>query len=288
MGEQEERRGKLASVGSDNTRQRQGIRQRVLEATRLREDRGRRSPREVAVEWWGRFLATSFWEKGVVIGGAALAGIAAIVAVVVLSGNDPPTSTDEPAPLVALGPSRPRITVQPTPVWTATPRPTARPVATEATPDGVETEPSSTPPPSSNANRQNCQEISGTAYLSSAERAWYLEHCLGANMPGEDVATPVQPGRPGSPPAASPIPAPTSSGLVSASEAITLAVQWLAGQTNNTYAISQQSCNATHMGTRWVVICEANLLGCQGSVCSATLSACVFEQPVHVAPADGC
>lgn len=293
MDEQDEQRGKLASVGSDNTRQRQDIRQRVLEATRERPDRDRRSPAHIAVEWWERFWATSFWEKAVVLGGTALAGIAAIVASLALSGSSGDQSStlaQEPAPQAALGAPARTATVPPTVASTATAMPTDTPVVADPTPDDVEVEP---PPTAEPPNRRNCQAIAGTAYLSSVEREWFLDHCLDADTPGGPVVPPSQPAPPSDPsgpppPPPTPVPAPTSSTQVSASEAITLAVGWMVSQTGNTYSISQESCYATHMGARWVVVCQAELVGCQGDVCSTTLSACVFEQPLFVAPADSC
>ncbi len=284
MGEQEEQRGKLAGARSDNTSRRQSIRQRVLEATSQRQDDGRRSPGHVVADWWARFWATSVWEKGVIIGGTALAGIAAIVAFFALSGggSDQPILAEGPTPRVTRAPAVPTATATPSPTSTATPTRTPSP---DPTPDDA-TATSEAP-----LNRRDCDEIAGTAYLSAAEREWFLDHCLGAQEPGETPAGPHPPppvATPGHQPAPTPVPAPTASVHITSSQAIALAVDWLTAQMGSTYSISPASCNATQMGARWVVICQAQLRGCQGSACWTTLSACVFEQPTYVAPGDSC
>lgn len=291
MAEQEEQRGKLASVGSDNTRQRQGIRERVLEATQQQPGSRRRSPAHFVVDRWARFWATSFWEKGVIVGGTALAGIVAIVAFMMLSGGggDKSQAAQEPGPeVVQVAPVR-SATVPPTPRSTATPWPTASYLVAKPTPESTATE----PPPAarrSSPNRRDCEEIAGTPYRSSDEREWFLDNCLGTDAPDGPSLPPPQPPPPGNPPALppTPVPAPTSGTQVSSSGAIALAVPWMTSQSGNIYSISASSCNASRMGARWVVICQADLVGCQGDVCSTTLSACVFEQPLHVAPADSC
>ena len=292
MGEQEEQRGKLASVGSDNTSRRQDIRERVLEATRERGEDERRLPARVVAEQWERLWASSSWEKGIIIGGTALAIVAAVIALVAIMGNggDQPTASAQRGPLAALATSTPESTDEAAPTRTAAP--TFTPLRPRRTPAGAA--PSTTP--ESSLNREDCQEISGTPYLSPDEREWYLGNCAGTEEPGETATPPRQPGPgpdggnppvyPTSPPP--PPPAPTPDTGLSASEAISLAVSWMTAQTQGTYTINASTCNATQMGVRWIVICQGYQQGCQGDACGTTLSACVFDDPRYVAPADRC
>jgi len=78
---------------------------------------------------------------------------------------------------------------------------------------------------------------------------------------------------------------PESSGsTISAGEAISAALPWLAGEANAAYQLDSGSCTAISSGPNWIVTCRALLQGCvDPTVCVSTVTACVLSQPVLVA-----
>jgi len=78
---------------------------------------------------------------------------------------------------------------------------------------------------------------------------------------------------------------PESSGVaISAGEAISAALPWLAGEANAAYELDAGSCSAISSGPNWIVTCRALLQGClDPTVCASIVTACVLSQPVLVA-----
>ena len=116
---------------------------------------------------------------------------------------------------------------------------------------------SETPAPATEQTtyRQDCAAILGTPYQSEAERLWFIANCAVPTepAPGGGVPTPQPTLAP--PPAPTPTPVP---GLT-ASQAISRAVDWLASQG---IGIDAGSCGASSSGSTWTVSCESNTTVC--------------------------
>ena len=105
----------------------------------------------------------------------------------------------------------------------------------------------------------------------------------------EDVArlyaSRSQPLTAAAPPPAPPPPAPTPATPVDGFAGLTpgqvaaFAANWLESRPDATYDIDPSSCLATPRGPNWAVTCLGNPVGCNGSVCTTSLTACVYEQP---------
>jgi hypothetical protein len=140
------------------------------------------------------------------------------------------------------------------------------------------------------ADRANCDSIRGTSYLSDVERSFYLDTCVEPT-----AVVRAQPQRPvtSAPPASQPTPAvptavpPVATAASAASAAIALAVDWIV-RSGPQYSTDASSCSAVQTSGHWVVTCSARLSGCQGSPCSASISVCVFDNPVAVRPSTAC
>jgi hypothetical protein len=187
-----------------------------------------------------------------------LAAIAAPVAVVALmtggGGDDQPQ-----VPAVINLPGATSVALPPT----ATPFPTP-------------TTPAEKPSPTGPSDRHDCDEIRGTAYRSESEREWFLINCEVTSVANPLIDEPSEPAPPPAVPPSQP-PQPTPDTGVSAGEAISLAVDWMAGNSGLQYSITEGSCSAVAFGSKWVVTCTATLQGCQGAACRSTLAACVLE-----------
>ncbi len=104
--------------------------------------------------------------------------------------------------------------------------------------------------------------------------------------PDEPPWTPAQqqPAAPPPPPPATATPkAPDAGTTMSAGQAISLAVGWMATQGELIYTVDPATCSASRAGPNWFVSCVGEPQGCLGPACPTTLTACVFEQPVLVA-----
>jgi hypothetical protein len=273
------RRDKLAKAASDSAHQGQNRRRRVLV--------------ERMVDQWRRVWALSLWEKGILVAGGTLVVILAPVAVIALTGS----SGDRQVALSRALPSATALAREVRPNSTAVPiviEPTA--ISVVAEPTDIPGEVGSSPTPEPLPDRRDCAEIRGTAYRSSAEREWFLAHCLeptlvDAGPPAEAPVAPSQPdtdpdGAPIPPPAPpeSPDPSPPPSTLLSSAEVIALGIDFLSNEAPSGYSVSEGSCSASRTASlQWVVSCQAELEGCQGpAACQLTLSVCIIEEPLTV------
>lgn len=259
----ESRREKLARIG--------------VEARPREPRRGWQVALDRVADVWERFTAFSGWERAFFVGGCVLAVAVAVGAVVALTRSG---GGDDARPVAV---SRPRAS----PVPTTGPAPTATPIDVAV----------ASLPTRSAANRENCDEIRGSEYLSDEERDWFLANCESEDDGGTTVVSrppgsgPAQPPQGGSSPPPPPPPPPTQpppTGGLSSSEAISLAIGWMTYDAPEAYVVDGGSCSAVQIGDHWVVTCQATIAGCQGSVCAATLSVCVFDDPRRVVPTDQC
>jgi hypothetical protein len=67
-----------------------------------------------------------------------------------------------------------------------------------------------------------------------------------------------------------------------AGQAIALASAWMTNQGGLVYTVDPASCSVMRSGPNWLVSCVGEPVGCLGTACATTLTACVFEQPVLV------
>lgn len=151
------------------------------------------------------------------------------------------------------------VTTTPTvrPVATSIPQPPANVVA--SVPTIAET------------NRESCEAIQGTAYLSSLERTWYLQNCQVTTSVEEVVApTPTSI----SPPLA---PEPVSPDTFDAEDAIDSGASWIAGQADPGHEVDSGSCTASAVQSVWLVSCRTAAPGCIAATCESWLSVCVTE-----------
>jgi len=229
-------------------------------------------------ELWARFMTPSWWEKGMVIGTAVLLAVLAPMAVFAIAGGDDDgasavvaTSTDVPAVIGGAG--------------TDTPEPTSTPKAVPNT-----RTPTTTPEP----NREDCDEIQGTAYQSETEEEWFLDNCGDEepddadepNQPDpqddEPDAPPAPPARPTNTPRPRPTNTPVPQPSISAGQAASLAAGWI--NSNPAYAeldIAPSSCSPQQDGTGWRVACTGTTSGCVGSACRITIWVCVTSSSVR-------
>ncbi len=204
-----------------------------------------------------RLWATSLLEKGALFGGVALVLIGVLIVVGSLSGGS--SAGEALISAESLTSIQSAVTTTPTarPVLRSTPQPPTNVVASV--------------PTISAPNRESCLEIQGTAYLSSTERAWYLENCQVVAAPQEDVVpTPTSI----SPPLA---PTPVSQDTFDAEDAIDSAAPWIAAQADAGQTVDRASCTASEVQSLWLVSCRTSAPGCLSAVCESWLSACVIE-----------
>ncbi len=238
-----------------------------------RPRKGLRAALSRAVDLWERFMPTSSWEKGFVAVAAVLIVGVLIGAIYILTSN---VLSDGGKKHVAAG----RLQAHPTratppAIHMPPPAPTAIVLGVPQLAKGQPTD------------RQDCEAIRGASYRSDAERAFFQQHCVTPTAP---LANP-RPGQ-GHPTQPPPLPAPPTAppqpGGFTASDAIGLAVYWIAHNAPKAYTADASLCNAVDSAGHWVVTCPASLAGCQGSVCQTTLSVCVFTDPPQVRSADQC
>jgi hypothetical protein len=237
---------------------------------RLRVDQNGppRGGRQVAASrvavWWRRFLHRRRGDAllamtAVLIAGVVIAAIAVLVISLASGGGDKEQAS--------------AAIIQRTPAAVARSSPSLAPTTAATQPPAVAT--------AQPAGRQDCAAIRGTSYQSEAERAFFQQNCL---EPAEEPAPAANAGQPtAAPPAATPVP-----GGSDASNAIGLAVDWIAQHASPSYTTDAGSCNALQASGHWVVTCNARLAGCQGSICEATVSVCVLSDLTGVRPSGEC
>jgi hypothetical protein len=239
-----------------------------LERLNIAPKQGGRAGLERAIDRWERFMAGSGWEKGFFAAAVLLIAGLAIAAIFMLASN-----------AFGGGGGRKPVTAGALPS-TATlvpPRPTPTAIVI-----AVPTLSTAAP-----ANRQDCNAISGTGYKSDAERLFFEQNCV------TPTAEPSNPGNgdggpPTEPPTEPPQPQPTEGPVVvDAGNAAEFAVYWIEHNASQAYT-DVGPCNVVQSGSHWVVTCNANVAGCQGSVCATTISVCVFPDPLEVRPANQC
>jgi len=227
---------------------------------------------ERARDGFERFFAFAGWEKGIYVGGLLVVAVVGLGAMVILLKNAT-AGGGESAPSASL----PEVHGSPT----ATPvRPTPTTILIGGPQLGTST-------PAMAPNRQDCEAIRGTDYLSEDEHVWFTNHCVTQTSP----ATPKKPGPPGpvtpsgggTPP--TPTPAPAPSGL-SSSEAVWLAADWIPQHMQ--YTITLGSCTPVRTGNHWVVTCFGSPPGCDSSACQVQVSVCAFADPPRVVSSSQC
>ena len=212
--------------------------------------------------WWraaerisdirARFMVLSWWEKGMVIGAGALVAVLTPMAAFALMGGD------EGQP--ALFPTATPIAI----IADSGPPPTITPQAT-STAKAVPPTPTPKPP-----NREDCDEIKGTAYQSDDEQDWFNSNCDDEPEP-DDTATPVQP-----PVEQQPTDTPQPEPSISASQAETMAASWI--RSNLAFSeltVSTAGCNALPSGNGWLVGCTGTTPGCQAATCDTLIWVCI-------------
>jgi hypothetical protein len=227
---------------------------------------GWRARLDRVVDMWGGFMAGSGWEKGFFAAAVLLIAGLAIAAIFMLASNAFGGGGGR-KPVTAEGPLSTATLAQ------AQPTPTAIVIAVP------------NPPTAAPTDRTTCDAIRGTNYNSESERLFFEQNCM------TPTAEPSNPGAgDGGPPAEPPTeppPAPTEGPpVVDAGNAAEFAVYWI--EHNASQYTDVGPCNVVQTGSYWVVTCNANLAGCQGSVCATTVSVCVFPDPLQVRPADQC
>lgn len=214
---------------------------------------------------WHRFAAAG-WERTFFAVACGVAVIVAVIGVVALA-------TSRGGGGNGAGAS---VNTRPTEAQSSNGKATPTAI-TIGVPDIPTNLPTETPPPEpteDSSNRTDCDDIRGTSYRSSEERAWYEKNC-GAfvnNPPSQPPAstgnTPV-PVHPTSPPTSPP------QGL-SAGDAISLGISWMTTSAPKSYTVDSSTCSAIHIGDHWIVSCTAHLAGCQSAACEAQLQVCVY------------
>jgi hypothetical protein len=69
---------------------------------------------------------------------------------------------------------------------------------------------------------------------------------------------------------------------LSGHNAISLATDWMTSNSPVALVVEPAGCNAIWLNGHWVVTCRVGLAGCTGERCEASLSVCVFSDPVVV------
>ena len=224
---------------------------------------------------WHRFSDAARWEKAVMFAGVAIAviGITIVAGALLRGGNGrPDVVTQVVAPTADTGRS-----------------PTAEPTAAQPTAEQLPTiTPASEP---LLVNREDCDTILGTAYLSSIEREWFLANCQVAPssvssdpagndelFSGDATETTI--------PTSTPTIAPPYN--VSRVDAIDLAVDWLNTSSIDVPSPRSNECVAAHVNNLWLVTCRVSLDGCQDDVCFLWRSVCVTDADGVILPNDAC
>lgn len=256
---------------------------------RLRRDsRGASNPdagrvRSFLQDQGERLWAASLLEKGVLLGGLALAAAGLALVVGSLFGGSSSDGADALLAAESFTIEEGAATNTPTqmPVATLQPGPPTVSVITSTLPTAV-------------ANRESCQEIRGTAYLSVLERSWYVANCgeTEVSSQSEPVASPtLEPtilrlAFPTSEPPRLPL-MPVEQDSFSA-DAIASGASWISTQAEAGYEVDRASCTASDLGYTWLVSCRVHVSGCESAICEAWLSACVTEPDGAILPTELC
>lgn len=232
-------------------------------------------------------MESSWWERGLILGGWAVAGLFALAALIsVFRGNE---ASPAPAPQVVTRsePSEPAVSSVESAAQA--PRPTAvRPAGATATPGGE---------PTAQLALSRCDVLRTSPDWSAEDREWFLSSCLGGGPavtadPAPFIVAPPSGGDDsGGVSEVAPSPTPTVVPAVAGDggAAIALAVDWLRNDAPVAFDADAGSCSSTSGGLRWVVTCRATLSGCaEAGACRRTISLCVYLQPPSVAPLDSC
>lgn len=197
----------------------------------------RRPATDWAIEIRERFTALRLWEQAAITAVGFLLVFALPIIIFALTrgggGSDEAANAAPIAPLVQIAES------------TFTPTATSAQLRTTPTPRANI--------PTVGANREDCAAILGTPYQSEAERLWFIANCAAPTepAPGGGVPTPQ--------PTVAPPPAPTPVPGLTASQAISRAVDWLNSQG---IGVDAGSCGASSSGSMWTVNCESNATVC--------------------------
>ncbi|MBI4570324.1 MAG: hypothetical protein HY723_00095 [Chloroflexi bacterium] len=200
----------------------------------------RRPATDWAIEIRERFTALQLWEQAAItaVGFLLVFAVPLIIFAVTRGGG----GSDEAANSAPI--------VPPVQIAESTSTPTATFVQLRTTPTPLQSL------PTVEANREDCAAILGTPYQSEAERLWFIANCA---VPAEQPAP--GDGVPPPQPTLAPPPAPTPTPVqgLTASQAISRAVDWLASQG---IGIDAGSCGASSSGSTWTVSCESNTTVC--------------------------
>ena len=230
-----------------------------------------------------RLQAASLLEKGVLLGGLALAvaGLALVVGSVFGGSSSDGADVLLAADSITIEEVAATNTATQMPVSTLQPGPPTVSVITSTLPTAV-------------ANRESCQEIRGTAYLSVSERSWYVANCgeTEVSLQSQPVAAPTS--EPPVLPLASPTSEPPRPPLILvepdsfSADAIASAASWISTQAEAGYEVDRASCTASDLGYAWLVSCRVHVSGCESATCDAWLSACVTEPDGAILPTKLC
>ena len=218
-----------------------------------------------AGDWWERFISLSWWEKGMVIGTGVLLAVLTPMAAFALAGGD-----DSPTALILSSPTA-VVVADDGPSPTPSPRPTSTPKPVPNTPTNTDT-----PVP----NREDCDEIRGTAYASPEEQRWFLDNCELEPAPPPDQVPP--PNNTPTPVPQQPTNTPQPEPSISSSQAASLAAGWI--RNNPTYSeldVSSASCSPHASGSGWRVACTGTTSGCVGPACELTVWVCVSDSGIR-------
>lgn len=237
----------------------------------------RRFPDIIALlqDQWHRFSNSSRWEKAIMFTGVAIA----VIGITIVAGA-----------LLRGGNGRPDIAIQVVAPTADTSRsPTAEPTAAQPTAEQLPTTTPASEPLL--VNREDCDTILGTAYLSDIEREWFLANCqvapssVSSGPAGNDelfsggaTETPI--------PTSNPTIAPSYN--VSRVGAIDLAVEWLNTSSIDLPSLQSNECVASHVNNLWLVTCQVPPDGCPDDVCSSWRSVCVTDADGVILPNDAC
>ncbi len=242
------------SGNADNERE---VLQRFRKSAKDRPEPRTGFLRNILQDQADRLWATSPLEKGLLLGGLALVLVGVLIVVRSLSGGSDAEEALISAESLTINQSAVTTTPTARPVATSIPQPPANVVA------GV--------PTIAVANRESCEAIQGTNYLSSIERTWYLQNCQ-VTTSVEEVVAPTPTSIP--PPLA---PEPVSPDTFDAEDAIDSGASWIAGQADPGHEVDSASCTASAVQSVWLVSCRTAAPGCIAADCESWLSVCVTE-----------
>jgi hypothetical protein len=232
-------------------------------------------------------MESSWWERGAILGGWAIAGLFALAAIITVfrSGDDAPPP-QQPVVVSREEPREPQASSVEGAVQAPRPTPNAHVPAT-STPVAQATPALAL---------SGCDLLRTSPNWSPQDREWFLANCLGsgpAQVSAPLVAAPPATGYDSGsdPQEPAPPPAPTAVPQVPGDEqaAIALAIDWLGNDAPVAFNTTAGSCTATSGGLQWVITCRATLAGCgEAGACVRTISVCVYLEPPSVAPLQSC